>query len=273
MATSPIKKPSTRQPGDPVFSDYQHVANAASVAQLTFAVSLRAENPEDIISRMLPATRFEPKIIAEKKKKPKKAGAGEEKVCARLECGARRDKLSELNSENEELRVRLKAFESRLAASQGKIALTEKSISMGEDKMDSLRGQIEDTQNRILTQEAELEKVDKMNSGLRGVLSKLNQEIDALKAATANVEAETDQVVKVQTSGQNVVFRKSTQPRDVEGELEVLLMEQSFRQSSLKRGGNNGNSNAPTPASPANNSAGQQYNPRTTSASYDSDSD
>lgn len=197
---------------DPVFSDYSHVANAASIAQLTFAVGLRAENPEELVAKMLPCSRFVPRELTVKTPKPKKVE--EVKICMRPECVARRERLQQLNGENDELRTRLTATQAKLAASQNKIVLTEKAIGMGEDKIDSLRGQIEDTQNRIVTTEAEVDKIDSQNSSLRTVLADLQAEIERLKAATASTEKDTQAMLS--GGGDRVVFASSATPSDAE---------------------------------------------------------
>jgi len=192
---------------DPVFSDYQHVANSASISQLTFAVGLRAENPEELVSRMLPLSRVVPKDITPKKVHPKKVE--EVKICQRPECVSRRERLVQMNGENENLKVELSDTQAKLAASQNKIALTEKAIGMSEDKIDSLRGQIEDTQNRILTSEAEVEKMDSQNASLRAVLAGLQAEIDKLKASTAATDKDTQNIIAQSTGSDTVVFASS----------------------------------------------------------------
>lgn len=199
---------------DPVFSDFSHVANSASISQLTFAVGLRCENPEELVARMLPLSVVKPRDTAPKKPKPKKVE--EVKICQRPECVSRRDRLVQMNGENEHLKVELANTQAKLAASQNKIALTEKAISMSEDKIDSLRGQIEDTQNRIVTSEAEVEKMDTQNGSLRTVLANLQAQVEKLKASTAATQQDTQQIVATSSGGDTVVFSRSVGPRDVE---------------------------------------------------------
>ena len=163
----------------PSFSEYAHVANTSAIGQLTFAVGLRAEDPDEIIRRMLPLSVIKERPISPKKKRTKKPA--EVKICQRPECVSRREKLGDLNSENNQLRQNLKQLESKLASSQNKIALTEKTVSMSEGKIDNLRGQIEDTEARIFTTEEEVKKLDDQNQELRDVLKGLQLQVDSLK--------------------------------------------------------------------------------------------
>lgn len=182
------------------------MANTSAIGQLKFAVGLRAEDPDEIIRRMLPLSVIKERPAVEKKKRPKKPV--EIKICERPECVARREKLGDLNSENNELRVTLKQIESKLAASQNKIALTEKTIGISEDKIDNLKGQIEDAEARIFTAEEEVQKLDEQNQGLRDVLGGLQKEVDKIKSRTEETVKDTNEVIKAQTSGERVVFGK-----------------------------------------------------------------
>lgn len=208
----PSPKKPARDPMEPhpVFSDFSHVANSASISQLTFAVGLRAENPEELVARMLPLTVIQPRPASPKKVKKKEEV--EEKICQRPECVGRRERLFHMSSENDELRGQLEATKAKLASAQNKISLTEKAIGMSEDKIDSLRGQIDDTQGRIVTAEAEVHKMDSANASLRLVLANMMAELDRLKAQTSEAESSTQQVLS--TVGENVVFSKSPLPRD-----------------------------------------------------------
>jgi chromosome segregation ATPase len=220
MSRSP--SPSPERPDTfPAFSEYSHVANSSAIGQLKFAVSMRAEDPDEIIRRMLPLSVIKSRPAVEKKTRPKKEV--EIKICEKPECVARRDKLSNLNSENNELRKTLKALENKLAASQNKIALTEKTIGLTEDKIDSLRGQIDDTQVRIFSAEEEVQKLDDQNAGLRNVLNELSSKADALRENTNQIEEDTRQVVAAQTSGDRVIFgKRSTRRNEYTGEIENL---------------------------------------------------
>ncbi len=191
----------------PSFSEYAHVANTSAIGQLTFAVGLRAEDPDEIIRRMLPLSVIKERPSSPKKKRPKKPV--EVKICQRPECVSRREKLGDLNSENNELRQNLKQLESKLAASQNKIALTEKTVAMSEDKIDNLRGQIEDTEARIFATEEEVKKLDDQNQELRDVLGGLQSQVDELKNKAETTEKDTEEVIKQQVSGEKVVFGKS----------------------------------------------------------------
>jgi chromosome segregation ATPase len=189
----------------PSFSEYAHVAAHSAIGELTFAVGLRSENPEEIVRRMLPLCVLKERPPKEEKmRKPKTKQ--EVKICQRPECVSRRDQLSNLNSENDALRAQLKTIESKLASSQNKIALTEKTIAMAEDKVDNLKGQIEDTTGRILAAEEEVKVLDDANQDLRNVLEALRADIESLKVKNEDTELETKQVVTQLTSGEHVVF-------------------------------------------------------------------
>jgi len=190
----------------PSFSEYAHVANTGAIGQLTFAVGLRADNPDEIVRRMLPLSVVKERAVVEKKKVKKKEV--EIKICERPECVGRREKLTNLNSENDDLRQKLKGLESKMAASQNKIALTEKAITMSEDKIDNMRGQVEDTQARIITAEQEVEKLDEANRGQRDMLKNLEEDLKLMKEKTNSTENETAEVITAQTSGDKVVFGK-----------------------------------------------------------------
>ena len=216
------KKPRDPNDSHPVFSDYSHVANNASIAQLTFAVGLRAENPEELVARMLPLSVIQPRPASPIKVKKKKEDV-EEKICQRPECAARRERLFHMSSENDGLRIQLETSKSKLAASQNKISLTEKAINMSEDKIDSLRGQIDDAQSRILTAETEVTKMDTQNASLREVLAGLMSELDKLKAQTSETESSTQQILS--SVGEKVVFAKSGSfPRDVQSAAETASL-------------------------------------------------
>ena len=208
----------------PSFSEYAHVAAHSAIGELTFAVGLRSEDPAEIVRRMLPLCVVKERPVVEKMKKEKKKV--EIKTCARPECATRREKLTDLNSENDGLRLQLKALESKLAASQNKIALTEKTISMSEDKVDNLKGQIEDTQVRIETSEGEVQKLDEGNQELRDVLKALEADIETLKNKTKDTEDSTQTTIDALTSSEKVVFapraRKGQKLSEFAAEVKVL---------------------------------------------------
>lgn len=206
---------SPQKQSHPVYSDFSHMASQknAEIGNLAFAVGLREENPEEMVSRILPLTRIIPsekKVRVIKKTVVEKhvAAPVEDKICMRPDCVARRERYSELHSENEPLRQQLKAMEGKVAASKNKISLTEKSIQMAEDKNENFKGQIEDIQAKIFTLEAEVEKGDQSNQVLRNQLADLLQEIERLKAETQkNVNRLA--VITQNNSGPSVVFSKS----------------------------------------------------------------
>lgn len=186
----------------PVFSDYCHIAS--NVGSLAFAVGLRCEDPDNVVSKMLPLT----KVVHAKKqeRKIRKVVETEERICTRPECIARAQRLDELQLENEPLRAQLKALEARCAAAKNKVALTENANAMVEEKNDELRAQIDETQLAIQTAEAEAFRGDSQNQVLRNQLSMLQKEIEKLKAQTEE-KAKSMQNLK-DKANQEVIFSK-----------------------------------------------------------------
>ena len=203
--TSSPDRPNSAEKEDrhPVFSDYCHIAN--NVGSLTFAVGLRCDDPEAVVSKMLPLTKI---VHAQKNKerKVRKVVETEERICTRPECMARAQRLDELQSENDPLRAQLKAIEARCAAAKNKVALTENANAMVEEKNDELRAQIDETQMAIQTAEAEASRGDSQNQVLRNQLASLQKEIEKLKAAT-DEKARAMQNLK-DKANQEVIFKR-----------------------------------------------------------------
>lgn len=186
----------------PVFSDYSHIAS--NVGSLTFAVGLRCDDPDVVVSKMLPLTKV---VHAQKQeRKVRKVVETEERVCTRSECMVRAQRLDELQLENEPLRANLKMVEARSAAAKNKVALTENANAMVEEKNDELRAQIDDTQLAIQTAEAEAFRGDSQNQVLRNQLTSLQKEIEKLKAQT-DEKAQAMQHLK-DKANQEVVFKR-----------------------------------------------------------------
>jgi chromosome segregation ATPase len=186
----------------PVFSDYSHIAS--NVGSLTFAVGLRCDDPDVVVSKMLPLTKV---VHAQKQeRKVRKVVESEERICTRVECMARAQRLDELQLENEPLRANLKIVEARSAAAKNKVALTENANAMVEEKNDELRAQIDDTQLAIQTAEAEAFRGDSQNQVLRNQLTSLQKEIEKLKAQT-DEKAQAMQHLK-DKANQEVVFKR-----------------------------------------------------------------
>ena len=124
----------------PVFSDYVHLPR---LDDLTFAVTLRAEEEgaAELIAKMLPLSRITPGVPVQRVIRTVEK---EEGICQRFECIARREKLEELNSENDELRAQLKEAVDKVTATKNRIALIEKSMSIAEGKNDSMRAEIDE---------------------------------------------------------------------------------------------------------------------------------
>lgn len=220
---SPDKGSSTMvKPALPVYSDFSHMSAQQGIGNIRFAVSLREENPDAIVARVFPLTKIIPVEIKEKKK-PKKPKKQEEKVCARPDCAARKDKLNELKDENKALRDNLQAIGTKLETTRNKISLTEKSILMAEEKNDTLNGQIEEAQNRIISMESDVEKAEIFNQTLRRQLEALQQEIENINAQTAQATTELQDLLE-DKSERKIVFSRNPKHRDNQLATEVSTL-------------------------------------------------
>lgn len=192
------------------------------IGGIRFAVSLREENPDEIIGRVFPMTKIVPGVKKEKKvrKVEKKV---EEKVCARADCMARKEKMVELQDENKSLRLKLKNLEDKIETARNKIALTEKSIIMTEEKNDVLNGQIEDAQGRIFTIEADVEKGEKINTTLRRQLQALQQDIERIKTETEDQDNQLRDMMDSK-SDQKLVFSKNPKHKNAQLASEVSVL-------------------------------------------------
>jgi hypothetical protein len=213
----------------PVFSDFSHIP---SVGNISFAVGLRDDNAEANVYRILPLTKIvpalkPPKVVKQKIiKKVSGVVVEEEDVeCLRADCIARRHKLEDLKSENENLRFQFKIIENKLSASKHKKALAEKTIATTEEKNDSLRISIEDAQNRMDTIEAEIDVNENTNNKLRIKLAMLEEEVENLRIQ-AEKDAEVLLSMKVASVEEMVFGPKRVLSKDEEGEaadVRVLL--------------------------------------------------
>lgn len=195
----------------PVYSDFSHLAGdrLPDLGGLTFAIGLReGENARALVEKILPLTKIVPGEIKVRNIRKIVKKEVEEKSCSRPDCLSRRERYSELNSENEQLRNELKTIETRVAASKNKIALTEKSIQMTEDKNENLRGQLEDIQAKIFSLDAEVERTDASNQALRNQLFALQKEIERLKESTTDSNNKLA-TAKGNMSGPSVQFGNS----------------------------------------------------------------
>lgn len=206
----------------PVYSDFSHMTAKQGIGGIRFAVSLREENPDEIIGRVFPMTKIVPGVKKEKKvrKVEKKI---EEKVCSRTDCMARKEKMVELQDENKSLRLKLKNLEDKIETARNKIALTEKSIIMTEEKNDVLNGQIEDAQGRIFTIEADVEKGEKINTTLRRQLQALQQDIERIKLETDEQDSQLRDMMDSKTE-QKLVFSKNPRHKNAQLASEVSVL-------------------------------------------------
>lgn len=173
----------------PVFSDFSHISTLGSVS---FAVGLRDENGARNVERILPLTKIIPapppakRNIQKKTRKASKPSEEEEEViCPRPDCSARRLRLADLQQENEHLRAQFKIIENKIIASKHKKALADKTIAATEEKNDSLRAQIDETQGRMESIQADISVGETTNQKLREKLAILEAEIDVLKVQAA----------------------------------------------------------------------------------------
>jgi septal ring factor EnvC (AmiA/AmiB activator) len=206
----------------PVYSDFSHMTAKQGIGGIRFAVSLREENPDELIARVFPMTKIVPGVVKEKKvrKVEKKV---EEKTCTRPDCTARKEKMVELQNENKNLRLKLKALEDRIETARNKITLTEKSIIMTEEKNDVLNGQIEDAQQRIFTIEADVEKGEKINSTLRRQLSTLQADIERIKTETEDQNSQLRDMMDSK-SEQKLVFSRDPKHKNPQLASEVSVL-------------------------------------------------
>mmetsp|Transcript_2351 Transcript_2351/g.3703 ORF Transcript_2351/g.3703 Transcript_2351/m.3703 type:complete len:227 (+) Transcript_2351:85-765(+) len=217
-----MASPAKNQPL-PVYSDFSHMSARQGIGGIRFAVSLREDNPDEIIGRVFPMTKIVPGVKKEKKvrKVEKKV---EEKTCSRPDCMARKEKMNELQDENKHLRVKLKSLEDRIETTRNKISLTEKSIIMTEEKNDVLNGQIEDAQARIFTIENDVEKGENINLALRRQLSTLQEEIEGIKKETEDQTKQLKDMLE-NKSEQTMVFSRNPKHRDPQLASEVSMLD------------------------------------------------
>jgi chromosome segregation ATPase len=182
------KKVFSNESSHPVFSDFSHVIS--NVGNASFAVGLRDENGEKNIERILPLTKIIPakpstrrpvKKNIVNKKQTKQVEEEEEVICQRPDCSARRLRLADLQMENEHLRAQFKIIENKIIASKHKKNLAEKTIAVTEEKNDNLRAQIDETQGKMESIQAEIGIGEIANQKLREKLATLEAEIQVLK--------------------------------------------------------------------------------------------
>lgn len=203
------------------YSDFSHIVSSApGVGHTRFAVSLREDDAEAVLNKILPLAKVVHGVKVERTIRPEVKK--EEKICIRPECVARRDIFQEIHSENDQIRSQLKVTEARVAASKNKVALTEKSISIAEEKNETLRNQIEDAQSRIIQLESEVEKADGQNQILRNQLASLQQAIESLKVQTEKHERNTNMLFD--DTGPRVIFQSAGSRRDFAGAAEVSCL-------------------------------------------------
>lgn len=166
----------------PVYSDFSHMsASHGGIGTVMFAVGLREENAEEMIKRVFPMTKIIPSPIKEKKIVKKVEKVVEVKPCVRPDCSARKEKLMNFQDENKDLRLKLKSLIDKIETSKNKMALTEKTIILAEEKNDVLNGNIEEAQSRIITIENDIEKIENFNQTLRKQLAGIHAEVEELK--------------------------------------------------------------------------------------------
>lgn len=207
----------------PVYSDFSHMTAAGGIGGISFAVGLREENSADMIYKVFPLTKIVPvpqkvKVVKKKEKKV------EEKICTRPDCSARKEKCSELQDENKHLRTKLKALQDRIETTKNKIILTEKSVLMAEEKNDTITGQIEDAQARILSTEADVAKTEIFNQALKRQLDVINQEIVNFKSETEEKYNKIREILDNKTQ-RMVVFSNHPKYRDEQLANEVSVLQ------------------------------------------------
>lgn len=191
-------------PSHPVYSDYTHISNLASI---TFAVGLREEDTQGMLDRIMPLQKIIPKIKIEKKKVVKKTKGKEvlELICSRPECGSRKTYLNELTNENLPFKKQLKNLESKLASSKNRLTLTEKTILNSEEKIEIMKGQIEDLQARIQHTESDAERTRVTKEQQKETYLKLEELVRGLREQTEEFQANVKRMLN-NDSGQKVIF-------------------------------------------------------------------
>lgn len=208
----------------PVYSDFSHMSMAdGGIGNVRFVVGLREENPDAILARVFPMTKIIPTEVKEKPKKKKKEKKVEDKVCVRPDCAARKDKLTTMKDENRSLRQKVKALEGRVETVRNKVALTEKSIIMAEEKNDSLNGQIEDAQSKIESMNVDVDKAESFNRTLRNQLQLLQQEIENIKNQTDEATVELQELLEDKTE-RRIVFSRDPKHRNPQLASEVSVL-------------------------------------------------
>lgn len=207
----------------PVYSDFSHMSAAHGIGNIRFAVGLREENPDALIARVFPLTKIVPVAQKEKKPKPKPKPKPEEKPCVRPDCAARKEKLGELKDENNGMRRKVKALENRLETTRNKIALTDKSIIMAEEKNDNLNGQIDEARGRIIQMEQNVEKAEAFNQTLRRQLLALQQEIENIRNETIGQQQQLQELLEDKTE-RKIIFSSQPHHRDEHLATEVSIL-------------------------------------------------
>ncbi|KAJ1425055.1 hypothetical protein B484DRAFT_451267 [Ochromonadaceae sp. CCMP2298] len=207
----------------PVYSDFSHMSANQGIGGIRFAVGLREENADELIGRVFPMTKIVPGVKKEKKVRKVVEKKVEDKTCARPDCLARKEKMTELQDENKNARTKLKNLEDRIETTRNKISLTEKSIIMTEEKNDVLNGQIEDAQTRIFAIEADVEKGESINQTLGRQLSTLQQDIENIKRLTEDQNSKLKDMLE-NKSEQEMVFSKDPKHRNPQLASEVSFL-------------------------------------------------
>jgi len=193
----------------PVFSDFSHIANEQGLGNLTFAVGLRTENPEEAVARMLPLSVITPGVKVERVIRK----IATDEVCERTDCIARRELLNEIDGQNNDLREAIRKMAGAIQAAKNKIQLTEKSIAMTEEKNDALKAEIDEVTQVMGSMEGEVEKSTEYNANLAQTLEALQKEIDGLKA---KVEEDSSMVSMMEKGNNEVVFSRRGAPKTAE---------------------------------------------------------
>jgi chromosome segregation ATPase len=183
----------------PVFSDYSHLPK---LDDLTFAVGLRSESEEEVLQRMLPLSFITPGKPIERVIRQK----ADEGICQRVECVARREKLDELNSENEGLREQMKDLSEKVVASKDRLQLLDKSISVQEEKNDALRADIDESTGRLMQLDIDVDRGEAQNKVLKAKLEALMAEIDGLKS---QAKEQTNLIQTLQPGSSELVFSRT----------------------------------------------------------------
>lgn len=202
MPSKPLgTEPKGHEP-HPVYSDYTHVSDMST---MSFAVQLREEPGSDILGKILPLTKIIPKDMPAPRSPKAKKSPPKKKIisatCEREDCGLRKDRLTDLRSENDVLRAQQKTVQLNLEAAKNKRSLIEKSIQISNEKNEATKVDLESVQARIETIEVELEQSDNGSDKIKDKMEQIQKDIELLRAKIEKDSTDIERLNESKTVG------------------------------------------------------------------------